>query len=556
MIRLCVLLSLFDWTIGWGCPSGWVKSSSRVACYLSVSATSNWLAAASSCSSLGAAAGFFRGYLASITSDAEAALVETLCQTASTSSNGCWFGLHDPAATVFPLSYASPLWVFLNPYVDSSWMRSLSLPYWFPGRPDTIGYTAITMYKWHGWPAAFDDDFITSSYSYICEAIWCPSGYYCSLTNATRCPAGSYCPSNSTNYTTCSSGSYSSAGAAACTLCSSGSFAPLNGSTSCTACPNGWTSNVTGAIANSSCNILSTIVSCPSGWNASSSRMACYLARASSATWTLASSSCSSLARSAGFSLGYLASMTTSAEAFTVEALCIAASTVSNGCWFGLNDPSASIFPVSASSPLWGFQNPFASNIWMTSLQGQSYWAYGRPDNKAYSAVALWKSHGWALDDDWITDSLSYVCEGMWCPAGFICISGAASPCPAGSFCPYATNASLCSSGSFSNAGASTCTLCPAGTFTSATGSTSCQQCPGGHYCPAGTSSWARLNCGRGNYCPDGSGSPTPCPYQVPPTGGWGALQVQGPAFLVETARCLNHCFWNFTSGDGMLSKC
>ena len=52
------------------------------------------------------------------------------------------------------------------------------------------------------------------------------------------------------------------------------------------------------------------------------------------------------------------------------------------------------------------------------------------------------------------------------------------------------------------------------------------------------------------------SGAPTPCPYQVPPTGGWGALQVQGPAFLVETARCLNHCFWNFTSGDGMLSKC
>ena len=97
---------------------------------------------------------------------------------------------------------------------------------------------------------------------------------------------------------------------------------------------------------------------------------------------------------------------------------------------------------------------------------------------------------------------------------------------------------------------------CPAGTYNSSAGSASCQQCPGGHYCPAGTSSWARLNCGRGNYCPDGSGAPTPCPYQVPPTGGWGALQVQGPAFLVETAHCLNHCFWNFTSGDGVLSKC
>ncbi len=129
--------------------------------------------------------------------------------------------------------------------------------------------------------------------------------------------------------------------------------------------------------------------------------------------------------------------------------------------------------------------------------------------------------------------------------------------CPAGYYCTVsALNSTLCPKGSFSNAGAANCTLCPAGAFTSATGSPSCQQCPGGHYCPAGTSSWARLNCGRGNYCPDGSGAPTPCPFQVPPTGGWGALQVQGPAFLVETAHCLNHCFWNFSSGDGMLSKC
>ena len=112
----------------------------------------------------------------------------------------------------------------------------------------------------------------------------------------------------------------------------------------------------------------------------------------------------------------------------------------------------------------------------------------------------------------------------------------------------------LCPEGSFSVA--SNCTLCPFGTYASSRGSTACSPCPGGHYCPTGTSSWAYLNCGRGNYCPDGSGAPSPCPYQVPPIGGWGALQVQGPAFLVETAHCLNHCFWNFTSGDGMLSKC
>ncbi len=143
------------------------------------------------------------------------------------------------------------------------------------------------------------------------------------------------------------------------------------------------------------------------------------------------------------------------------------------------------------------------------------------------------------------------------CPASFFCFSGAPVLCPAGSYCPLGSiNATACPTGSLSNAGASTCTLCPAGTFTSEIGSTSCQQCPGGHFCPAGSSSWAHLNCGRGNFCPDGSGSPTPCPFQVSPPGGWGTLQVQGPAFLVETALCLNHCFWNLTSGDGMLSKC
>jgi sugar lactone lactonase YvrE len=164
-------------------------------------------------------------------------------------------------------------------------------------------------------------------------------------------------------------------------------------------------------------------------------------------------------------------------------------------------------------------------------------------------------------------DGVMYVADGLNnmirqltcvpCPSSYYCFSSAPILCPAGSYCMLnSINATLCPKGSFSYAGASTCTLCPAGTFSSTNGSTSCQQCPGGHYCPNGTSSWTRFNCGRGNYCPDGSGTPTPCPFQVPPTGGWGALQVQGPAFLVETAHCLNHCFWNFTSGDGLLSKC
>ena len=142
-------------------------------------------------------------------------------------------------------------------------------------------------------------------------------------------------------------------------------------------------------------------------------------------------------------------------------------------------------------------------------------------------------------------------------PSGFYSSSGSPVLCPAGSFCPLSSmNATLCPKGTYSFAGASSCTPCSAGTFSSAPGSTSCQQCPGGHFCSAGTASWASQNCGRGRYCPDGSSAPTPCPHQVPPSGGWGALQAQGPAFLVDTALCLNHCFWNFTSGDGLLSKC
>ena len=171
-----------------------------------------------------------------------------------------------------------------------------------------------------------------------------------------------------------------------------------------------------------------------------------------------------------------------------------------------------------------------------------------------YTAVRL----TWTTASTWISIANIYL-RMYSCPIiqGYHCFSNALALCPAGSFCPQSVfTSSFCAKGSYSNAGAANCTLCPPGTFTSSTGSISCKQCPGGHYCPAGSSSWARLNCGRGNYCPDGSGAPTPCPYQVPPNGGWGDLKVQGPAFLVETAHCLNHCFWNFTSGDGMLSKC
>ena len=105
------------------------------------------------------------------------------------------------------------------------------------------------------------------------------------------------------------------------------------------------------------------------------------------------------------------------------------------------------------------------------------------------------------------------------------------------------------------SAGALACSQsCPAGAFGAPP---SCAPCAPGHYCPPGTLSWAGLNCGRGNFCPQGSAAPQPCPVEVPPGGSWGALVVQGPAFLAETAACKWHCFWNFSAGaGGKMSDC
>ena len=143
------------------------------------------------------------------------------------------------------------------------------------------------------------------------------------------------------------------------------------------------------------------------------------------------------------------------------------------------------------------------------------------------------------------------------CPATFYCATGVPLLCPAGSACPLSTlTPQQCQRGTAAPAGSSTCSACPAGSFAPEPGAAACQQCPSGHFCPPGTASWASLSCGRGSYCPPGTAAPLPCPHQVPPAGGWADLGVQGPAFLVDTAACLNHCFWNFTSGDGMLSRC
>ena len=145
--------------------------------------------------------------------------------------------------------------------------------------------------------------------------------------------------------------------------------------------------------------------------------------------------------------------------------------------------------------------------------------------------------------------------------------------CPAGSFCSFASvNATVCPLGTYSTAsGADSCTPCPLNATTTSTNSTSvnscvcaagffgrnptCLLCPRGHYCPINTTDGMRFNCGRGNYCPLGSGAPVRCPLAVSPAGGWPA-GIQGPAFMSETAQCLNQCFFNVAVDGSISSNC
>jgi hypothetical protein len=140
------------------------------------------------------------------------------------------------------------------------------------------------------------------------------------------------------------------------------------------------------------------------------------------------------------------------------------------------------------------------------------------------------------------------------CPASFFCASGAPVLCPAGSFCPLSSvNPAPCPAGTFSAAGAPACTPCPGGAFNTKPGSTSCHPCTAGYYCPPGGCSAAPFGvpCGAGNYCPAGSAAPTPCPA----FGVVDALKgpSNGPAFDVDVAACLNHCYFG---GNGEVSAC
>jgi hypothetical protein len=146
------------------------------------------------------------------------------------------------------------------------------------------------------------------------------------------------------------------------------------------------------------------------------------------------------------------------------------------------------------------------------------------------------------------------------CPAGFTCnyaggtgwvtapCAGAGFACPAGSYAPLA-----CPAGTFQPlaSGGMACAPCPPGSQSTGTARASCAACAPGYFCPGGTAGPFGVPCGAGNFCPEGSSAPTACP-------AFGAVDAvkgpsNGPAFDVDTAACLNHCFFG---GPGQTSAC
>ena len=111
------------------------------------------------------------------------------------------------------------------------------------------------------------------------------------------------------------------------------------------------------------------------------------------------------------------------------------------------------------------------------------------------------------------------------CNVGYKLVDGKCEQCPAGYSC-NGISETICNAGTYSAAGAGSCTPCPAGQYQDSKGKSSCKACNAGKYstggassctpCEAGTSSAAGAGrctpCSAGKYSAGGASSCTPCP--------------------------------------------
>ena len=360
---------------------------------------------------------------------------------------------------------------------------------------------------------------------------------------AINCVANKYAPIGSTSCSNCVVGTMSTGGDLSCWRCSagySGATVAQGVMATCTACTAG---TYTGAAGMASCT------ACPAGKTNDGADTSCWKCNIGYFGAIVAQGAMATCTVCAAGKFGATAGLTTN----SCTGLCAC------GTYGAASGLSACTGPCSAGR--FGLATSLRTNA---SCDGPcsfgSYCPLGTCSPTQYLCPAGTFGNTTGLSNATCSGKCS---AGFYCPAGSV--SAEAFACPAGTFsnatgASFVVNCTTCPAGKFSAAGSTACSACLAGKFSQSAGLAVCEACPRGHFCPAGASSWASNNCGKGHWCPLGTGVPNPCPVQVapPPFSTWTEhpLRAQGPAFLVETASCENHCYWSASAADGHSSAC
>jgi hypothetical protein len=330
----------------------------------------------------------------------------------------------------------------------------------------------------------------------------CPAGTYSvgNATSCTNCPAGSFCPNSNLGPIPCSFGSYSLGSSTSCISCQAGNYCPslsaagtkcLAGSysegnaTTCTPCPAGTNVSTTGA---TSC------VACAAGSYSLGGASLCTACAAGS--YCPYTNTALEIKCEAGSYSTVSSSICTKCPAgYSCTSTARSASPCAAGTYAELGSGSCTPCPTGRYCP--------------SIFSAVSYPC--PPGTYAGSPGGL------------------AVCNA--CPAGYSCSS------------PMTTSPTLCASGYYSSANSTSCSICPAGTFTGActvsspcvsckpclsgynstSGSQDCSPCPAGYSC-SDSSSLPKI-CDTGYYSLQGSLTCT-----VVPPGFYATSQATAPS--------------------------
>ena len=331
----------------------------------------------------------------------------------------------------------------------------------------------------------------------------CEEGTYSvgNQTSCSPCPPGYACAdTSSATMSPCNSGTFSTGKQTSCTVCPAGYSCPSIYSSAISPCASGYYSPAGDATCNS----------CPAGSYCSSP--AALPIECANGTYSLGSATECELCPP-GY---YCSSPDTPPTVCPVGQYSTGGATLCNSCspgymcQFGMNtNPS----PLGAECPIGGYCSP--SDTYTPCPAG------------TYGIVEAGQS-------------LDHACAA--CDAGYYCnstgmVHSTRKVCPAGAYCPPGSAAPvLCGVGMESprtgQTSVATCERCTSGSYCLNEGTVSGSPCPAGYYCPIGTDDYLRFpcpagtfssalgltspqqchNCTAGHYCPSASTDPQGCP--------------------------------------------